>query len=445
MFFSFTYSFAQDTSNTDSVPKKVFDKAVYNQFTKLITGKSLNSVGNYVATDINLPEAKISYLINLGYTSFLQITASGGTSDGFLAFFNNTKFNSNFALDLQYNFFFNPRSKNSITYTHDPVDVYNSNLRQINYDRIRGLSFYEKRYDSVRGNEIINMRNKIQFLNDSVIAPLTDERNNTTYIHKKKIDSLSYIIDTTNVRIDSLNYIINNYPGKEIAQSYFLDKISEKLRSNELVLNVSGCRYGWFSLGYKVNNNDFNYFDPLLGFNSQISKKTFLSHEIRLQYSFYNWALEQNQSYFWCLGSSFKYSDNFSDLDKLEIWNEIHYDTNIIYRKSVDKFYAYTGEYKRDIKTLKLYGDYFHYFFSNNILAIHGNPELSFKDIEKPSWNLSLGLLICLLSSKDNGASVINTVIYYRFFDVFKSTESSSKLYNFNDFGIKFSFPYNFL
>jgi hypothetical protein len=290
------------------------------------------------------------------------------------------------------------------------------------------------------------MKDTVRILKDKIIILKINILRNEMSNENNPIirDSISYMIDMISLRIDSLNNVISNYPSRYKLESDFRDNISKRLRENELVLDIKSCTYDWVSLGYRIYNNDFYYFDPLLDFNNQISNKKFLSHDLRIQYSYYNWTILPYHSFFWCIGSSFSYGDNFNSLNKLEISDENTYtnDTNI--RKSADKYFAYTGNYKKDLKSLNIYGDYYHFLFSGNNVALNINPNVKFRNNELPLWNLNLGILITLLNAEDNGKSVVTTELYYRFFDIFKLTKSSYKLYENNGFGIRFSIPYNF-
>lgn len=90
-----------------------------------------------------------------------------------------------------------------------------------------------------------------------------------------------------------------------------------------------------------------------------------------------------------------------------------------------------------------MYGDLYYFLFRNNFAAIHLNPEWVISSEEKPVANLYTGFLVAVKSAKTANA-VVNAELYYKFLDLFKTTESEYDLFERNSVGIRFVFPIAF-
>ena len=142
-------------------------------------------------------------------------------------------------------------------------------------------------------------------------------------------------------------------------------------------------------------------------------------------------------------GPGFSYTDNQSSLTKQELSGTTQYGPVNGQRSGTKKYDVYSGVYKRDLKALRIYSDFYQFLFSNNVAAPHASPEFKAQRREKPLWNLGLGFLVSFKDGKDEN-TIVNAELYYNFLDIFKTSESDYRLFERNSIGIRFTFPVTF-
>jgi hypothetical protein len=409
---------------------EVFKKVLNRQFTNLITGQSKNSIGNYASLDLKETEVSFSGNTIFNGGSVLGIKASGAVTDGLFSIFNNSKLNTQVALEVQYDML--ALKKRSLTYYLDSKEARDKKIEQIKSEyKTRELTIFHK-----QDSTLLQLRHKkLMELIVSLQEKAKTENNNL------RKDSLAFEIMKLNNLCDSIGIALQNFPslGK---QEFELDNWKAAAMTKlDTAIEVYGMKFSWLTFAYKVNHNKFKLFDPAAVFSSQIVDTSFVSHEVRVQYSRYSWSKGAFESWFYCIGAAFGYGDNFLNLNKTEISETTNYGPNPGDRAVTKKYNAYKGNYTKDMKSLRLYGDYYRFLFSGNVAALHGYPELLIRSNEKPVWNLGFGFL---LSFKDDKESVVNAELYYNFLDLFKVTETDYDLFERNDIGIRFSFPIKF-
>jgi len=213
----------------------------------------------------------------------------------------------------------------------------------------------------------------------------------TTEKDQNVIDSLTYAIALNNSELGETNKLISVYPDSVSAKEDIDNWRAVELKKISPELELYGFKFGWFAASYKVSKNSFKLFFPTATFQNQISDTSYVSHEVRLQYSMYNWTKEAFKTYFYCFGLSFAVSDNFSDLTKKEITEVKNYGPNANDRTTTKKYNAFIGEYTSKLKQVKIFADYYRFLFDNNVAAIHMYPELNYRQSSKPFYNLGFG------------------------------------------------------
>jgi hypothetical protein len=427
-------SFAQDTvsKQTIGLDPPTFKKVLNQQFSNLITGQSKNSIGNFASLDLKEPEVSFAGNSIFKNGSVLSTKASGGVTDGFFSIFNNSTLNTKISLDVQYNFL-NLKNK-SLTYYDDSFQVYKEKKNKIlNQHKVKLIEV-----ENEQGKTLLILKEqKLKELKTDLEDKFSREK-----VTPRK-DSIKYEIEITDFKIDSIATAIKNYPLKDDLEEEVNNWKAVELKKLKPEIQLYGFNFGWFSIGYKVQNNSFKLFNPSLQFSNQITDTSFVSHEARFQYSRYKWSVGAYESYFWCAGIAFSYSDNLSDLSKTEVTEIKNYGTNPNDRTTTKKYNAYTGNYLGELKGLRLFADYYRFLFNENTAAIHTYPELQVKDNTKPIYNLGFGFLYSFKDSKDE-TSIVNAELYYNFLDLFKSTETTYKLFERNNIGLRFTFPIKF-
>jgi hypothetical protein len=441
-----TKSYAQDTlpfkvkfdeyrmTNSELQVKdnmNLIKKVLNHQFTNLITGQTQNSIGNFASLD--LAEASVSFAGNLilDTSSVLTIKAAGGVSDGLFSVFNNSKLNTNISLDIQYNFM--RFGKQKLLTNVDSTDQYEQSIDKIKYDYdVKRLAIAND-----KGCTDLKDRNKkTEIIIDSLDKAIGNAADPDT------IANLNYLKAKTKLLCDSIKHAIDYYDQSEELQ-HLHDQTVSQLDKLSLESAVVGFSFGWFSAGYKVTNNSFKLFSSSSPFSSQVLDTSFVSHEARVQYSYYKWVPKSYHSFFVDGGLAFSYTDNFNSLKKTELSETTEYGSNPGDRTQTKKFNAYQGTYTKDIKGLTPYVDFYYFLFNNNIGAIHANPQWVMQSKEKPVGNFYVGFLMAFKGTKTDNP-IVNAELYYQFLDVFKTTDTDYKLFERNNIGIRFSFPIQF-
>ncbi len=130
--------------------RSMFKKLLNQQFSNLITGQTKNSIGNFASLD--LTDGKVDFAGNIisNKGSVFTAKASGAVSDGIFSLFNNSTLNTQFSLDLQYNFM--TLSKQRLEYDADSADIYNQQIDKIKFDFEEKFIAFSRRREFVQLN-----------------------------------------------------------------------------------------------------------------------------------------------------------------------------------------------------------------------------------------------------------------------------------------------------
>jgi hypothetical protein len=422
-------------NSSDTLSRDEVETVLDRQFTSLITGQSKSSVGNFASLDLKEAEVSFSGSAILGNRSILSIKGSGGVSDGLFSIFTNSKLNTNISLDVQYNRLL-PK-KNFLRYNDDLQQVYRARERQTWQDFwLDSLSVAFHQQQSL----LILKETSLKTLEGKLNAQMTAE---TTVVARK--DSLRYEL----AKVAFQRHLDSTALGQYADSSGRL-RILENARSIRLkalaqdsMAAATGFKLKWLSIGLKVQSNSFRLFEPSATYDNQIVKTSFVSGEARLQYSYYQWSSAAYESFFWCVGLALSYKDNLSDLTATEVSDVTNYGPTPNGRTTTKKYTAYVGEYKKHIKGLRVYADWYCFLFKGNIGAFHLYPEWLTQGYRKPSLNLGVGFLLSFKGDKDP-SSVVNAELYYNWLDVLCALDRSYGLFEKNSIGIRFSFPIKF-
>lgn len=416
---------------------KTFKKTLNQQFSNLITGLSTNSIGNFASVDLKDAEVSFGGSSIFKNGSVLTIKAAGGVTDGLYSIFTNSKLNSQVSLDVKYHFL--TLSKQQLNYNFDSLVVYNASSAAIERDyRAKDLAItYSHRQDSIN-----LLQTKYEL--DSTIKALEGllKPFDTTKMSKLS-DSLHIAKGTAEILRDSICYALDNYPSIKTSIRQNNNARTEAIDNLNFSKAVKGFSFGWFSIGYKVSDNSFKFFDSSRSFDAQVMDTSFVSHAVSVQFSHYKYSSAPYRSLFWDAGLAFSISDNFSSLLKKEISESSNIGSIPSSRSITDKYNAYQGSYTRNLKIWRTYADLYYFLFKNNTGALHLFPEWIIKDKEIPLGNFGVGFLFSFKDSKTDGA-VVNAELYYNLLDLFNSTNSPKKLFERNDIGIRFAFPLQF-
>lgn len=283
---------------------------------------------------------------------------------------------------------------------------------------------------------------------DSLKTRLTSiEGDKTGAIIKARMDSLSFEKQLAGFEKDMLNKKIQLLKKKEWKQYKSIElgnkTIEEEDANSTENMEIAKFKMDWWSVGYKVGRGSFKRFFPLLAPENQIRDTFFVSHEIKVQYSYYNKAQLNASPYFLTAGAVYKFRDNFACLKKNEINESNDYGQTVMNRSTTKKYAAYSGDYKSGYNELELNGELFYFILPDDKTAIHISPKFRVADKQKPVCDLLLGLVFAFPDSSKKG-SLVNTELYYKMDDMFRVTEGSFNIFDRNSIGLRFTFPIGF-
>jgi hypothetical protein len=410
-----------------------FKKVLNLQFASLINSEGKNGFGSYAGVDIAASEVSFagSHLFKKDGT-VLTVKGAGGISDGFANIFDHSSLNTGISLDINAHFL--RLHKLMLEYDSDSADEYNLKVDKLEYDFNVGNLAIECMADSLAlETKKVKVNKLIRTLSDS-ISKENDPLSRASLIYERTVaEKLA----------DSVTHAITDLPLVSTKRRNLRNKILDKLEAMSAETAVRGFSMKWFSLGYKVNHNKFKTFVPSLPLDEQIMDTSFVTHTVRVQYSGYYVRSAAFKTHFWDVGGTFEYSDNFSLLKKKELSETKQYGAVDGQRQSIKKYDVYEGAYEKDLKGVTLYGDFYYFLFKDNIAAIHLNSEWIAKSKLKPLTNLYVGFMLAVKNTKTD-TPIVNFELFYKFLDLFKTTDEDYKLFERNNIGIRFAFPIKF-
>lgn len=431
-----------------ALSNKDFNAIIQTSFSKLITGQTANNVGSYAGVDIEKTEVTFSPTFLLENGNIITGKMMGGISDGTYAIFNNSKLNTNISLEVQYHFLYK-KTPRTIYYYQSDYDKNIEDNDKIMKDHDKAKAKILASFDNnerIIENDKLNTENKtldaeIIALNEKLKTPvtsaekelLTAQIDNKTFKKKQNIDKIA--------ENDSLN---KNY--KKTKELLKIGNIrADKINENDISkLKVAGYQFSWFSLAYKLKNDEFRLLNPKEIYENQITKDNYISHEFKTQYSYVNLNPTNYKTTYFTSSLTMKYKSNFNDLKKVEVTqtSTIGTSSNQV-RETSDKFFAYSGTYKTGITELNVDIDFYHFPFSRSAIGFHIFPKSKYTQNIKPVYNTGFGVVFPFIDKKKD-KSTINAELYYNFTNIFNSTDSDYTLIERNNIGIRLVFPINF-
>lgn len=445
-----------------ALSNKDFNAIIQTSFSKLITGQTANNVGSYAGVDIEKTEVTFSPTFILKNGNIITGKMMGGISDGTYAIFNNSKLNTNISLEVQFHFLYKKTPRTIYYYQSDyDKNIEDNDKIMKDYDKAKA-----KILASIDNNERIIENDKLNTSNKTLKDEIKVLVADTTALAKKiektvlpaEIELLTaqkeLLIAQLKTKIfkkeqDSIKIAENNTLNKNYKKSKELLKIgntrADKINENDISkLKVAGYQFSWFSLAYKLKNDDFRLLNPKEIYENQITKDNYISHEFKTQYSYVNLNPTNYKTTYFTSSLTMKYKSNFNDLKKVEVTqtSTIGTTSNQI-RETSDKFFAYSGTYKTGITELNVDIDFYHFPFSRSAIGFHIFPKSKYTQNIKPVYNAGFGVVFPFIDKKKD-KSTINAELYYNFTNIFNSNDSDYTLIERNNIGIRLVFPINF-
>ncbi|WP_437371688.1 hypothetical protein [Maribacter litoralis] len=229
----------------------------------------------------------------------------------------------------------------------------------------------------------------------------------------------------------------------------------KEIEKKKNALKADYVRLNFFSVGLHAKNKNFSRFIDTIDVDKQLKKTNYTQLGFSLAYNFItnmkNVNVNNNKKItsfnastlkYLTIGVEFNYDDNQALLEEVQVIDTqfIDEENNRIVNKSQN---AYQGDYLTDLARVEAFVDYYTFLKNNeNSIAIHLNPKLIFQDNAKPNSTMQFGVLIPF-KKKDEETTKINLEIFYRWKDIFNTSNSTNSLLNRNIIGIQTAFPFN--
>ncbi len=416
---------AQDELLIDST---TFSSIINKEFSKIVNGQPKALIGNFASLDIK--DAKLSFNGSRVFNDMTSLTlnASGGIDGGTYAIFNNSKINSNIALEIKFSSLL--RKKSSLGSYLSEIDKRDNNLKRI-----------DALYKLKEGN-INNQLDLLAKMKRLLIADIAGLENSVLLSAENK----EYLKAQKKVQLDSINLLlIRDYydiPSKIKA----LSKEKKKaLKEAAMDFEITRIKLQWFEIGYKVVNKSFSILDKTQPLIKQITKENFTAHNVSFSFNKYRWSNQPFESFYWQLAAGFFYDNNRDDLVKNEVTETTELGSPPISRSTTKKFFTYSGDYKKNIPGIRFSGDYYQFLFKDNFCAAHIYPEAVYKKGSGPVYSLGLGFMYSFKDKKDEtGKTLINAELYLNLIDMGNARNIDKTTFERNEVGLRFGLPLKF-
>lgn len=406
-----------------------FRKILNSQFTQIVSGQSNKTIGNFAAVDIKDARLTLNGSALTKKGNVFSLTANADVSDGFSAIFTNSKLNSNVGLQFRLSLL-NPYTR-MVRFTKSSLD-----RRDDEISKIKSNQQFQKNLISSRAKFVDESIRFTEFEIEKLQSELRTTPNG---------EKVRYQIAQLQYERDSL-IAVKQLEFTDVSKSLQrIDKAAQTAinKANVEKIDVTGFGFGWLNISYGVNSQSFRLFNPSLNFPEQVTKESYTSHRVDVQYSYYRWSIHPGETFFFQVGANGGYDNNLAALNAIELSEKTEYGSTVDQRSSVRKYKVFTGNYNKNLITASLYADYYHFFLNNNTIALHAYPQINLSEGEQPLYSFGLGLLMALKDSKDE-KSIVNVEIYSHFIDLTNVNNSTKKLLGRNEIGFRLAFPIKF-
>lgn len=323
------------------------------------------------------------------------------------------------------------------------LDIKKKEAELMNLPTTDKLKHYKKEIE-IKDSKISQIKNAREIEN---LTRLMSNEQIISYQNERltrKIDSLQSDIDTNTYTLEL--DLIEEKKNKKIAE------IKENYK-----LDVTGVNIGWFSLNYKVNNYNFQFYDGSQPFDQQLDKKQVLQHTFSAEYSIYKWnkvkreklddnSIKKLHNYYLNFGAEYGHGLRIGNLSEIKLIDTALELNDNVTRVQQNEINALTGVFSPNIDQVSAFIDYYHFLMKNNELAIHINPEYQIIEGLKPNSNATFGLLYSVKDKDQSKKSYVNIEVFYSFRDIFDTQERlrDLDLLQRNIVGLKVSLPISF-
>lgn len=427
---------------------QVASKSLSSKFSKVSTGSTFGEIGSYAA--ISSDDKSLSFAGSLlKKNEIFSLELSGGATEGVLKLFDNAVLNSNLGVEFKYHHLLkNPlRALNIIEY-EKVKDEFNALTLKLSYDTLAiGNSLttnklsYKKKEKEISDWEgklkSIQIALAVPRLSKEVIDSLKLIESSITYeISKAKLDLSALAQSIHEVESNGTLLAMNKRFSEYNTQQKNLIRKVEQIGIEEFDIS-------WFSLGIKLKNNSFKYYNPNILTSMNIIDTSYADQKFSCAYSRCRSTVVKKSDIFWSLGATFTIGTSLASLSKIEI-EESQQIQQTPQRAIIKKITAYSGNYKEQINELNLYYELYKYFgIEKDVMAVHFNPVLSLGK-RRPIYSFQIGMLIPFINTNSQ-TSKVNLEVFYKLTDFINPKTENGKQSKSNTFGIRVIFPANLI
>lgn len=461
---------AADSCKSVGLDPELYAVLLNRQFVALV-GSAQTVPGSFGSLEVD-KEQKVRFAASAqpGNGRVLSIEASGGLSDGVLAFINNQASRSTFTATARLHLI----SPVASVANRDPSVAGRKRAALGDSSQLTRRSGHRLEY---LYTSCLAYRAAAAKAQDTLVARLTEIAANAAALRQRytvardsielarivaRMDSVSRsgyvgaaegaekpLPQLDSLRLDSIKIaaalaVARQVQVPEVAdQEYLLlQQHGERLRAAQEQLKVTGFSLGWVSLSGGVANTAFKLFNALALPDSQITDRTYASPRLGISYSRYTHSIVANATRFWSIGVQGSIEDNASALRKVELTDtEQHGDLpgERVAKKTVT---ALEGDYERDLRAFAATADWYQFLFRGNQAAIHLFPGVTWRDEFAPRYAAGIGVLWAARSEKP---PLVTGEVFYALTDITESERSDDNVWERGTLGLRVTFPVNLI
>lgn len=442
----FTLVVGQNVSSSDSNKVQEFKNIVRTEFSRIVTGNGLSSIGNYLGLSSDSKTLTVG-ISKINKNSIWTGEFGGGANDGVLKVFNKGSINSNIVGELKYHFFLKLRkasrdAKNSIDRETKRIELFKSYAKDT-FEIFSKIEYYRlKKAISTIEQKIKDGENSIKQL-QGLIDSTSDTLVKNRLVNDRDLKKAELLLDKRDFEasIRKLVEIDKNF------EKYFANALNERTfkylqdlaEINKVNDQLLGFDVSWFTVGIRAKKDRFNLYYSGHPPDYQIRDTSFLSQRATFSFSrYYKSSSSAEKSVYYSLGVTVDYTSNLSTLDKINI-EESQAIAGTNDRRIIKDIIAYVGDYKETIYDFSVYLDYLTFQgIAGQSIGLRFNPSLNYNSlINKPISNLSVGIVFPFIE-KAKQTSRANLELFYFRQDIADYLKRSTKE---SFVGVRATFP----
>lgn len=460
---------AKPKNEADFENDTLWNKVLNRSFLSILGAKTDNSsIGNFATFDPAAGSFKFKGSIAVGKQeskrlSYLSLSASGDlVSDSYAALFNNTKLNTNVAIQGEWHI---PLGKRKFVVDEGDLAQYRLGLKilelksqnRLDKDGNAVFSVNNKIQESRFQQEIISSQLikkkalldtirkktdlifKARYSSDSSKAAWSDSLNKTVTAFdklEKKFNELRFTIDSLQQIKDDANNIL-----------FSLDQKNERefkagKEALDLTIPLKRVNFHWLSLVAGTGKKNFYTYQPKLPFAQQINKIELVTWKYGVTWNYFRQDLLTDKIFYMNLGLVRMKDNNTGQLSTTDINQEFVFknaagDTT---RKIAKKYTVFTDPVEEQI--LWNINANIYYLFGEKSSGIHVFPSLFIPNGKENYFNIGVGYVVSFLNTKKDEPAV-NAELYFQFNDLSDSAQLENKFWDRNEIGLRFSLPFS--